>query len=232
MTSITAGKLLVGFSILITLVVAYWLLRHSGALSIILDGAALRDWISQLGILGPVAIIGLMAFAILVSPIPSAPIAIAAGAVYGHIWGTLYVLLGAEAGALAAFATGRLLGYEALHRWFGDRLSVGLLGSQNTLMGVIFVSRLLPFISFDLVSYAAGLTVLSFWRFAVATLAGIVPASFFLAHFGAEMASGETAQIMTAALVLGAVTLIPVAIAFLRRHLRRRRKGPSYTKDQ
>ena len=209
MTSITAGKLLVGLSILMALVAAYWVLRESGALSIILDGAALRDWISQLGLLGPAAIIGLMAFAILVSPIPSAPIAIAAGAAYGHTWGTLYVLLGAEAGALAAFATGRLL------------------GSQNTLMGVVFASRLLPFISFDLVSYAAGLTVISFWRFAVATLAGIVPASFLLAHFGTEMASGETAQIMTAALVLGAATLIPVAMALLRRHLRRRRKGPS-----
>jgi uncharacterized membrane protein YdjX (TVP38/TMEM64 family) len=227
MQSITPGKLLVGLSILMALVVSYWLLRESGALSIILDGAALRDWISQLGLLGPVAIVGLMAFAILVSPIPSAPIAIAAGAAYGHTWGTLYVLLGAEAGALAAFATGRLLGYEALHRWFGERLSVGLLGSQNMLMGVVFVSRLLPFVSFDLVSYAAGLTVLSFWRFAVATLAGIVPASFLLAHFGTEMASGETTQIMTAALVLGAVTLIPVAIAVLRRHLGRRRKGPS-----
>ena len=102
MKSITAGKLLVGLSILMTLVVSYWLLRQSGALSIILDGSALRDWVSQLGLLGPVAIIGLMAFAILVSPIPSAPIAIAAGAAYGHPWGTLYVLLGAEAGALAA----------------------------------------------------------------------------------------------------------------------------------
>jgi uncharacterized membrane protein YdjX (TVP38/TMEM64 family) len=41
-------------------------------------------------------------------------------------------------------------------------------------MTIVFVSRLLPFISFDIVSYAAGLTRLAMWRFAVATLAGIV----------------------------------------------------------
>ncbi len=90
-------------------------------------------------------------------------------------------------------------------------------------MGIVFASRLLPFISFDLVSYAAGLTVLSFWRFAVATLAGILPASFLLAHFGREMASGETTQIMIAALVLGGLTLLPVAIGLLRRSRGRRR---------
>ena len=166
--------------------------------------------------------IGLMTLAILVSPIPSAPVAVAAGAAYGHIWGTLYVLLGAEAGALAAFGVARLLGYEALHRWFGERLSAGLLGSQNGLMGIVFVSRLLPFISFDLVSYAAGLTALSFWRFAIATLAGIVPASFLLAHFGSEMATGEVKPIMISVLLLGAVTLLPVALKLLRDRLRRR----------
>ncbi len=94
--SIPAGKILGGLSILLALAAGYWLLRQSGALSVILNGDALREWVSRLGVLGPLAIVGLMAFAILVSPIPSAPIAIAAGAAYGHGWGTLYILLGAE----------------------------------------------------------------------------------------------------------------------------------------
>ena len=92
-----------------------------------------------------------MMLAILVSPIPSAPIAMAAGACFGHAWGTLYVVIRAEAGALAAFAIARMLGQGVLHRWFGERLPAARIGSQNVLMGIIFVSRLLPFISFDLV---------------------------------------------------------------------------------
>lgn len=216
-------KLLAGIAILILLVASYWLGRQSGVLALILDGPSLREWIAGLGLWGPVAVIGLMTLAILVSPIPSAPIALAAGAAYGHAWGTIYVLLGAEVGALAAFGIARLVGYETLQRWFGHRLSTGIFGSQNALMGIVFVSRLLPFISFDLVSYAAGLTALSFWRFAIATLAGIVPASFLLAHFGNEMATGETERITISILALGSITLIPVAVELIRNRMRARR---------
>ncbi|MDH4325422.1 MAG: TVP38/TMEM64 family protein, partial [Betaproteobacteria bacterium] len=70
------------------LVGAYGLLRETGALAIILDGHALREFIMGLGMAGPLAIVALMVIAILVSPIPSAPIALAAGALYGHTWGT------------------------------------------------------------------------------------------------------------------------------------------------
>lgn len=220
-----AIKLIAGISALLLFAATYWMLQETGLIAIILDGAALREWFVRLGAWGPVAIVGLMMLAILASPIPSAPIAMAAGAAYGQVWGTLYVLIGAEAGALAAFGVARLAGYEVLHRWFGDRLSVGLLGSQKALMAAVFASRLLPFISFDLISYAAGLTVLSFWRFAIATFAGIIPASFLLAHFGNEMATGESERIMFSILALGAITLIPIAIDLLRRRRRRRNAG-------
>lgn len=147
----------------------------------------------------------------------------AAGAAYGHTWGTLYVVTGAGAGALAAFGIARMLGQGVLQRWFGDRLSAGLIGSQNALTGLVFISRLLPFISFDLVSYASGLTLLSAWRFALATLAGIIPASFLLAHLGLEMTNGEADRFMYTALGLGLITAIPVAAKLLRDRIRRRR---------
>lgn len=194
----------------------YWLLHESGTLMTILDPGALHAQVIQMGAWGPAAIIGLMMLAILISPIPSAPIALAAGAAYGHGWGTLYVLLGAEAGAVAAFAISRFVGFETVHRWFGNRLSVGLVGSQNALMGIVFVSRILPFISFDIVSYAAGLTVLSFWRFAIATLAGITPTSFLLAHFGSEIGTGQTNKVLFSVLALGGLTLIPVGVKLYR----------------
>ena len=214
-------RLLAVVALLAALAAIYWLLHNSGALARILNVAALREDIAQFGAWGPVVIVALMVLAILVSPIPSAPIAMAAGAAYGHTWGTLYVLLGAEIGALAAFGLARWLGAEIMRRWFGERLSVGLFGSQNALMGIVLISRLLPFVSFDIISYAAGLTILSTWRFAIATLIGIVPASFLLAHFGGEMATGESDRIMLSVLALGAITLIPFIVKFVRDRLRR-----------
>lgn len=194
----------------------YWWLSETGTLMTIMDANALQARVDQMGAWGPVAIVALMMLAILVSPIPSAPIALAAGAAYGHAWGTLYVMLGAVGGAMAAFAVSRFVGYETVHRWFGGRLSVGLIGSQNALTVIVFVSRLLPFLSFDVVSYAAGLTVLSSWRFAIATIAGIAPTSFLLAHFGSVIATGESDRILYSVLALGGLTLVPILVKLFR----------------
>ncbi len=208
-TRTTRGRSIAGVIAVIILAGMYGVLEGSGILGS-LDGAALKERIIQLGWLGPLAVISLMTLAVVMSPIPSAPIALAAGAVYGHTWGTLYVLIGAEAGSIIAFITARLLGYEVMKRWLGGRISLGRLGSQNMLMGMVFVSRLLPFISFDLVSYAAGLTPLTTWRFALATLAGIIPASFLLAHFGGEMGSADPEKMVLAVVVLGGLTFLSI----------------------
>lgn len=217
------SRVAVGLALALAVGTTYWLLRDSGVIETMLDARALRLHVIELGAWGPLGVIGLMVLAILVSPIPSAPIALAAGALYGHTWGTIYVLLGAEIGALAAFAIARLAGHGVLRHWFGDRLSLGWLGSQNVLMGLVFATRLLPFVSFDVISYAAGLTVLSPWRFGVATLAGIVPASFLLAHFGGEMATGEADRSMIAALGLGVLVAIPFIVKLIRDRLKARR---------
>lgn len=166
--------------------------------------------VARAGFWGPVLIIGLMTLAVVASPIPSAPIALAAGAAYGHTWGTIQVVIGAEAGALIAFALARIMGRDVLRRWFGDRLDAGLFGSQNTLTAMIFASRLMPFVSFDMISYAAGLSCLHAWRFALATLAGIIPASFLLAHFGNEVAAGDMGTATWLVLLLGLVTGAPL----------------------
>lgn len=183
------------------------------------DSAALRQYFQGLGFWGPLAVIGSMTVAILVSPIPSAPIALAAGAIYGHFWGSLYVLAGSELGAIGAFGIARYLGYDLMHDQLGDRLRQGLVGSQKFLMGTVFVSRLLPFISFDIVSYAAGLTALTFWRFAIATLAGIIPASFLLGHLGSELVTEESDRILFSVLLLGILVAIPVIAGMIwKRH--------------
>lgn len=175
-------------------------------------GERLDPLLERAGAYGPLIVVILMTVAVVVSPLPSAPIAVASGALYGHGWGALYVLTGAQLGAMICFGLARGLGYATMHRWFGDKLNTGLLGSQRALSYGVMLSRLLPFISFDIVSYAAGLTVIRFWRFAVATLIGIAPSSFFLAHVGSEMSDGEWTRMGVTILLLGGLTLIPLLI--------------------
>lgn len=223
LTRIAVRRLAMAAAAILALAAIYGVLSWSGVLDHLLDGEALKAYVVQLGWFGPAAVVALMSFAVVLSPIPSAPIAMAAGAAYGHMWGAMYVGIGAEVGALLAFGIARILGREVLVRWFGDRVSVGWLGSQNALMAIVFATRLMPFLSFDLVSYAAGLTPLTLWRFAVATLLGIAPASYLLAHFGEELASADARRVGLAVLALGSITLVPVAIKVLLDWRRRRR---------
>jgi uncharacterized membrane protein YdjX (TVP38/TMEM64 family) len=202
--------------ILILLILAYRHLDASGLLQQLLDGQWLRARTEASGAWGPLLIIGLMTLAIVLNPIPSAPIAMVSGALFGHTWGTLYVVIGAESGALIAFGIARLFGYDLLRRLFGEGVMLGWLGSQNTLTWLVFVSRLLPFVSFDLVSYGAGLTPLKAWRFALATLAGLLPVSFLLAHFGGEMAERELGDAMVSMLFLGLLVALPLLFRVIR----------------
>ena len=183
----------------------------------ILDSQHLQMVVARAGLWGPVLIVMLMTVAVVASPIPSAPIALAAGAAYGHVWGTAYVAIGAEFGALIAFGLARILGHDVLRRLFGDRIDAGLLGSQTALTATVFASRLMPFVSFDMISYAAGLSRLHAWRFALATLAGIMPASFLLAHFGGAAVSGDPGRATWAVLGLGLVTGLPLLWVATRR---------------
>jgi uncharacterized membrane protein YdjX (TVP38/TMEM64 family) len=206
-TSIVLALMVLGLAIL-----AVWIFAPSAFTEIrgMLDGEALKELVERAGIWGPVLIVTLMTVAVVASPIPSAPIALAAGAAYGHLWGTVLVVVGAEIGALIAFGLARFLGHDALRRVFGTRVDVGLFGSQTALTATVFASRLMPFMSFDMISYAAGLSRLHFWRFAVATLAGVIPASFLLAHFGGEAASGDIGGATWAVLGFGLVTGLPL----------------------
>ncbi len=206
--------------ILVFLVITYFAINETSLRFLLDNSDYLKGKLAALGPLGPALIIALMAIAIVMSPLPSAPIALVSGAVYGHVWGAVYVLIGASLGAFIAFFISRLLGYDVLKRWFGGKLETSWINSPNSLMGIIFLSRLLPFVSFDMISYAAGLTSISFWRFAIATVAGIAPASFALAHFGSELSSAEGQRIAFAILILGLL----VGMSFIFQHLKKRKK--------
>lgn len=181
------------------------------------DREAIGQLVSDAGYTGPILIVLLMMMAVVASPIPSAPIALAAGAAYGHYAGTAYVAIGSELGAMIAFLIARYLGRDSLVKLFGSKVDHGLLGSQNALTIVVFTSRLLPFISFDAMSYAAGLSGIQLWRFMFATLAGIIPASFVLAHFGSEAMSGDFGAAEWLVLGLGVLTAMPLLVIALRR---------------
>ena len=219
-------KIAVGVVAVVALAGAYWNLSDSGSLQTLSDEDGLRREVERLGSWGPLLLIAIMTAAIVMSPIPSGPIAMVAGAAYGPLWGTIYVVVGAELGAVVAFWIARCLGYEFVRRWLKGHLAfLTRPRSQPMLMAIVFASRLVPFISFDAVSYVAGLTPLAFWRFAVATLAGVIPVSILLTYFGERLLSAESGRLAVVVVLVGGVTLLPIAGKLFWSWRRKRRDG-------
>jgi len=215
-------------AVVLALVALWWLLAATGTIRYFTDVELLRAEIDRLGALGPAVVVLLMAANIVVSPLPSAPILVAAGAAYGTVMGTVWVLVGAQIGALIAFFIARLLGADVVQRWFGQNPTLRMIGTQNRLMAIVFVSRLVPFMSFDLLSYGAGLTPLAWWRFLLANLAGMVPMNLVLVQVGDGMAGAEPAGLLSALLAAGAIAAVALLLAWI---LRRRGIAPPESED-
>ena len=147
------------------------------------------DQIRAAGPFGPILFMLLMATAVVISPIPSLPLDLAAGATFGVTLGTVYAVIGAEIGAILSFLIGRSLGREALTRLLRIDISFCERCSDRHLALFVFLSRLLPIFSFDFVSYGAGLTNMTLRAFAVATLLGMIGPTFLLTYTDEQVIS-------------------------------------------
>ncbi len=142
-----------------------------------------------------------MSAAVVVSPLPSLPLNIAAGAFFGPFAGTVYSIFGALGGAAASFMIARRLGREFMERFLGGHVNFCSRCSDRVLTRIIFVSRLIPVVSFDLVSYGAGLTAMSFWKFCLATFLGMIPLTALYNYTGAVL-TFDRGLVLAAGLVM------------------------------
>ncbi len=161
------------------------------------------------GPFGPILFMLLMAMAVVISPIPSLPLDLAAGATFGVTLGTLYAVIGAEIGAVLSFLIGRSLGREALTKLLRIEITFCERCSDRHLAIFVFLSRLLPIFSFDLVSYGAGLTNMSLRAFALATFLGMMLPTYLLTSLGGHLAIGEWPLILMGMGLVGFLFLAP-----------------------
>jgi uncharacterized membrane protein YdjX (TVP38/TMEM64 family) len=148
----------------------------------------IRSW-GAWGVAGSILLMVLHSFV----PFPAEIVAMANGMLYGPVWGTLITWTGAMLGAYLAFGLARWLGrpfvlamvarrhHETLDAWVARQGG-----------GMLFLSRFVPVISFNLINYAAGLTAISWWTFTWATGLGILPLTFLMVLLGNGLWSGET----------------------------------------
>lgn len=149
-----------------------------------LDSRWLEAWIKSMGMLAPLAYVLLRALAIVLTVVPNAPLDVAGGVIFGPFWGTVYSLLGSEAGAMICFLLARTLGREAITRLLHRDIAFGVSYPQRQLAYIVLFARLEPIFSFAMVSYGAGLTGMSLGAFALSTLVGMTPGTVLLNYYG------------------------------------------------
>lgn len=167
--------------LLLCLSICYWLLHFEVKL---LTPEGFRQGVKNLGVLGPLVYIGILTLSVVVSPIPSAPLAVVAGAMWGTILAGIYSVIGGFLGSLIAYFLGRTLGRSAIKALTGKIIYFSKQRGETYLSWLIFITRLLPIFSFDLISYAAGIAGLSLPKYAIATFLGMIPSTFLLTYMG------------------------------------------------
>jgi uncharacterized membrane protein YdjX (TVP38/TMEM64 family) len=161
------------------------------------------------GVFAPVYYMLLMAMAVVISPIPSLPLDIAAGAFFGTLMGTVYSVIGALTGSVISFMIARFLGRDIMERCLGGHVNFCTTCSDKLLTKIVFMSRLLPVVSFDIISYGAGLTKMSIKKFILATFLGMIPLTFLYNYSGSVLVFGKGLTFVLGIVMVALFFLLP-----------------------
>jgi uncharacterized membrane protein YdjX (TVP38/TMEM64 family) len=167
------------------------------------------EYLDGWGRMGPLVFMVMMATAVVISPIPSLPLDLAAGVAFGPFLGMTYAVIGAEVGAITSFLIGRFLGRDVIARLLKFDVVFCEKCSDHHLIGLVFLSRLFPVFSFDLISYGAGLTNMSLKAFALATLVGMIPPTYALTYFGSTVLTMDWPLILAGAILIIVFLFLP-----------------------
>lgn len=181
------GAILLKFILFVILLLSLALLYFWGDTLSSFSPDTIQQWLADAGIFAPLVYMLIMAAAIVISPLPSLPLDIAAGAYFGPLLGTIYSALGALAGSVISFLIARFLGRNMVEKLLKGHVNFCTACSDRILTRMVFVSRLIPVVSFDVVSYGAGLTKMSLSRFSIATFLGMLPLTFVYNYFGSVL---------------------------------------------
>ena len=173
---------------------------------------AVVDYIRSYGPYAMGISFALMVFSSVVAPLPAFLITFSNAAIFGWWQGAILSWSSAMAGAALCFFIARALGRDTVERFAGRGALAGVedyfakYGSRT-----ILICRLLPFVSFDAVSYFAGLTPVTFLSFFIATGIGQLPATVVYSYVGG-MLTGGVKYFVTALLCIFALSILVMII--------------------
>lgn len=194
------------------------------------DVGMARDYILSFGIWAPIVSFLLMVFQSVFAPLPAFIITFANAGLFGWVYGAILSWSSAMAGAALCFFIARYLGRATIER-FTSYKALNSIDSFFKHYGkyAVLIARLLPFISFDVVSYAAGLTSMGFWPFFIATGIGQLPATIVYSYIGG-MLTGGVRTIVFGLLILFALSTLLVLFKDIWKN-KQRKEGNEFVEE-
>lgn len=173
-----------------------------------LDIDSLKEYILSFGVWAPIISFILMVLQSIAAPLPAFVITFANAALFGWVNGAILSWSSAMVGAGVCFFIAKYLGRDVVEK-LTSKFALESVDSFFDKYGrhTILIARLLPFMSFDLVSYAAGLTSMSFISFFIATGIGQLPATIIYSYVGG-MLTGGAKLMMMGILTLSALSIL------------------------
>lgn len=183
---------------------------------------ALLTWVQQKGLLAALTYIVIYAVAVAFSLPGGAVMSITGGFLFGTLWGSLYIVIGATLGATALFMIAKTALGDVLRAKAGPWLQNMEAGFRENALSYLLVLRLVPLFPFFVVNLVPAFLGVSLPTYVIGTFFGIIPGVFVFASVGAGLGSifdaGEsfsasgilTPQIITALIGLAVLALIPV----------------------
>lgn len=169
---------------------------------------SIKDYILSFGALAPVISFLLMVFQSLIAPLPAFLITFANATLFGWVYGAMLSWFSAMVGAILCFYIAKFLGRDIVEKLTSKAALQSVDGFfEKHGRYAILIARLLPFISFDIISYAAGLTKMKTRDFIIATGLGQLPATLIYSYAG-EMLSGGSKMIVYALLIIFAFSAL------------------------
>jgi uncharacterized membrane protein YdjX (TVP38/TMEM64 family) len=178
------------------------------------DGAAVRGYMESTGAWAGFTSIGLMVFQAVLAPLPDTAVTFANAALFGWVWGAAWSWVGTLLGAALCYGLGFGYGRALMQRVAPPEVLLRL-DTMAKRWGhrLVLVARLLPWVPFDPLSYAAGVAGMSFWRFLLVTGIGQLPATLIYSWAGDLLAVD-----MRLLAAVNAAVLVVSALLFLWNH--------------
>jgi uncharacterized membrane protein YdjX (TVP38/TMEM64 family) len=190
------------------------------------DVEALKTFLLSFGAWAPVMSFLLMVLQALIAPLPAFVLTLTNGLLFGAFLGSVLSWGSAMVAAALCFGLSRLFGRRLVERL----VSPSALARADVFFArygkhAVLVARLLPWISFDLVSYGAGLTPIGFWGFWAMTGIGQLPATLFYSYLGEQAGRSLRAAFFILSSLFAVGILMAVLGPIVKRRLAAQHRG-------